>query len=140
MERSGMAVPHYDPQAVKTFHGTIESVGTYPLIGMAGQGVLLNIKTEDGRTMAVHAGPRSYADKQDFTFRTGDEVTIVGAPSMVGGQNVILASQIKLGDKTLNLLSKEGKPLWYADEFQSAKEFQNTREFSESRAPAYSND
>jgi hypothetical protein len=101
---------------------------------MAGQGVLLNIKTEDGRTMAVHAGPRSYAEKKDFVFRTGDEVTIIGSPSMVGGQNVIVASQIKLGDKTLNLLTKEGKPLWSTDEFKSA------REFSESRAPAYSND
>jgi sporulation protein YlmC with PRC-barrel domain len=139
MEHGGPAAGLYNPQAVQTFRGTIENVGTYPLTGMAGQGVLLNIRTQDGRTLSVQAGPRPYVEKQHFTFRQGDEVTITGSPVMVAGQNVIVASQIKLGDKTLNLLTKEGKPLWKADEFESAKESPNARQLDESRAPAYNN-
>lgn len=139
MERGGSSASLYNPQAVQTLHGTIQSVGTYPLPDMAGQGVLLNVKTDDGRILPVQAGPRPYVEKQNFIFHEGDEVTITGSPAMIAGQNVILASQIKLGDKTLNLLSKEGKPLWSTDEFKSAKEFQNMRESEESRAPAYGN-
>jgi sporulation protein YlmC with PRC-barrel domain len=139
MERGGSSVSLYNPSAVQTIHGTIDSLGTYPLPGTSVEGLLLNIKADDGRIVAVQAGPRPYAEKQNFTFRKGDEVTIIGSPTMVAGQNVILASQVKMGDKTLNLLTKEGKPLWKLDEFQSAREFQNSREYSEPRAPAYGN-
>jgi sporulation protein YlmC with PRC-barrel domain len=139
MERGGSSAALYNPSEVQTIHGTIESLGTYPLPGTSVEGLLLNIKTDDGRTVAVQAGPRPYVEKQNFTFHQGDEVTIIGARAVVAGRNVILASQIKMGDKTLNLLTKEGKPLWKLEEFQSAKELQNTRESNESHAPAYGN-
>jgi sporulation protein YlmC with PRC-barrel domain len=127
------------PNAAQTIHGIIDSLGTYTLPGTSVPGLLLNVRTDDGRIVAVQAGPRAYAEKENFVFHQGDEVTIIGSPMMAAGQNFIMASQIKLGDRTLNLLSKDGKPLWNINELQSANEVAGSRELDQSRAPVGSN-
>jgi sporulation protein YlmC with PRC-barrel domain len=137
MEQGSVPSSVPNPNAVQTIHGTIQSIGTYPLPGTSAQGVLLNVKTADGRIIAVQAGPQSYAQKQNFVFHVGDEVTILGAPTMVAGHNVIAASQITMGSRTLNLLNKEGQPLWKTEELQSANNVPSSGELSESGAPAY---
>jgi sporulation protein YlmC with PRC-barrel domain len=125
--------------APQTIRGTIDSLATYTLPGTSVPGLLLNVRTDDGRVLAVQAGPRAYAEKQNFVFHQGDKVTIIGAPTMVAGKSVIMASQIRLGDRTLNLLSKEGKPLWNLDELQSANAVPSSGELDQSRAPVGSN-
>lgn len=137
MEQGGVPSSVPNPSTVQTIHGTIDSIGTYPLAGTSAQGVLLNVKTADGRIVAVQAGPQSYAEKQNFVFQVGDEVTIIGAPTVVAGHNAIAASQITMGGRTLNLLTKEGKPLWRTEELESANNFPRSGERSESGAPAY---
>jgi sporulation protein YlmC with PRC-barrel domain len=102
----------------QTIHGTIESVGTYRPEGAAMDGVSLRLKTDAGKTVTVHVAPRSFLDRENITFRTGETVTVIGAP-IAPGRDVFTASQIKIKDKTLNLLSKEGKPLWKSGEYGS---------------------
>jgi sporulation protein YlmC with PRC-barrel domain len=108
----------FNPNEVKTLHGTIESVGTFTLEGTPVSGVRLRIRTDDGNMATVHAGPQSYLERNNIVFHYGDEVTVIGAPAKVGWRNVILASQIKKGDQTLDLRSKEGKPLWNVEELK----------------------
>lgn len=111
----------YKAGDVKTIHGTIESVGTFRLEGTSMEGLRLRVKTDDGKTMTVHAGPRSYVDRQNVAFHYGDKVTVTGSPGKSGWRDVILASQIKVGDKTLDLRTPEGKPRWNADDFQNIR-------------------
>jgi sporulation protein YlmC with PRC-barrel domain len=139
MEQGAPSTPLYNPNAVETIHGTIDSLGTYPLPGTSVPGLLLNIRTDDGRMVAVRAGPRPYAEKENFVFQVGQTVTITGSPATVAGQSVLLASQIKLGDRTLNLLNPQGEPLWNINELQSANEAPSSREPDQSRAPVGSN-
>lgn len=111
----------YKPSEVKTLHGTIESVGTFNLEGTPVSGVRLRIRTDDGNLVTVHTGPRPYLESRNAWFHHGDEVTVVGAPAKIGWRDVILASQVKKGDQTLDLRSKDGKPLWNVEEFRSAR-------------------
>jgi sporulation protein YlmC with PRC-barrel domain len=108
----------YSPENLKTIHGTILSVGTFRPEGTAVEGLRLRIKTDEGDRITVHAGPRPYVVDQKIDFHYGDEVTITGTPGKMGWRDVFVASQIKTGDKTLDLRTKEGKPRWNVDEFK----------------------
>jgi sporulation protein YlmC with PRC-barrel domain len=114
----------YNPNEVKTLHGTIESVGTFNMEGAPEgtpvSGVRLRIRTDDGNLVTVYTGPRSYLESRNTWFHHGDEVTVTGSPAKVGWRDVILAAQIKKGDQTLDLRSKEGRPLWNMEESRSA--------------------
>ena len=72
----------------------------------------LHVKTDDGRTMMVHVGPRSYVDSQNISFREGDAVTITGSLTKTDEHEVLVASQIQKADRTLSLRDQSGKPLW----------------------------
>jgi len=111
----------YNPNEVKTLHGIIESVGTFSLEGAPVNGVRLRIRTDNGDLVTVHTGPRPYLERNNIWFHHGDEVTVMGSPAKVGWRDVILAAQIKKGDQTLDLRSKEGKPRWNVEDFRSAR-------------------
>lgn len=125
------------PSGVKTIHGAVESVGTFRLEGPAMEGAALEglslrVKTDEGKTVTVHVGPRAYLDRQNITFQSGDQVTVIGSPAKVAGGDVMVASQIKTADKTLNLRTKEGKPLWNLDEFRDSEETRDSGQMRES--------
>jgi sporulation protein YlmC with PRC-barrel domain len=111
----------FNPNEVKTLHGTIESVGIFTPEGTSVSQVRLRIRTDDGQLLTVHAGPRSYLEQNNISFHHGDEVTVMGSPAKIGWRDVILASQIKKGGQTLDLRSKEGRPLWNVEEPRSVR-------------------
>lgn len=117
----------YKADAVRTIHGTVKSVGTFRLEGTSIRGLSLQIVTDEGKMMTVHVGPYPYVERQNTIFHPGDKVTIIGSPASWNGRDVVLASQIKVGDKTVDLRSNEGKPLWNVKEF---------RDFGAGNAPA----
>jgi hypothetical protein len=125
--------------AVETIRGTVTSVGTFRLEGTSIEGVRLRIKTDGGNVVTVHTGPRSYLERQNIRFHHGDQVTVTGSPAKAGRRNVIVASQIKMGDKILALRTREGKPLWNLDELKSSKESgsPNKLEYSDELWRAY---
>ncbi len=60
-------------------------------------------------------------ERQDIAFHYGDRVTVTGSPGNLGWRDVIIASQIKTGDKTLDLRDEEGKPRWNADDLERGR-------------------
>jgi sporulation protein YlmC with PRC-barrel domain len=115
-EKHGMA---WNPNAVETIHGTITSVGTYKHADTSMEGVLLHVKTDDGKTMRVYVGPRSFVDSHNVSFRKGDAVTITGSVAKTGHHETILASQIQTANRTLDLRTPDGKPLWNLEQSRS---------------------
>jgi sporulation protein YlmC with PRC-barrel domain len=115
-EKHGMA---WNPNSVETIHGTITSVGTYKHADTSMEGVLLHVKTDAGKTMRVYVGPRSFVDSHNVSFRKGDAVTITGSVAKTGHHETILASQIQTANRTLDLRSPDGKPLWNLDQSRS---------------------
>lgn len=120
-KEGGRYGPEYNAGEVKTIHGTIVSVGTFRPEGTTVEGLRLRVKTDDGKTVTVHAGPREYVERQNIGFHYGDEVTITGSTGKMGWRDVIVASQIKKGDKTLDLRTEEGKPRSNADSLEGSR-------------------
>ena len=111
----GQYTKSFNPSTVKTIKGTVQSVGTFmpegATAGVPG-GLRLRVKTSDGNLMTVYAGPRSYAEQKNFFVAPGDEISITGSESKIGSRSVIVASELKKGDQTLQLRDQSGKPLW----------------------------
>lgn len=112
----------FQPGTVETVRGTVQSVGTFRLQGVSHAGLRLRIKTDEGKMLVVRVGPLSYIEHQNISFHRGDQVTVTGSPVRAGWRHVIVASQITMGDKTVTLRTKEGKPLWNPDEIRTSRE------------------
>jgi sporulation protein YlmC with PRC-barrel domain len=119
----------FNPSAVETIHGTVQRVDTFRLEGTPMEGLSLQILTDEGQTMTIHAGPSLYLERQNISFHPGDKVTITGSPANWNGRDIVLASQIKVGDKTFMLRDERGKPQWNVNEFKDF-ESQNASAFT----------
>jgi sporulation protein YlmC with PRC-barrel domain len=104
----------YNPNAVQTIHGTVKSVGTYRIMEgtTSTHGVLLHVRTDDGRTVRAQLGPRSWMDSQNLAFRPGDPITITGSVAQTGKHETVVVSQIQTANRTIDLRTREGSPLW----------------------------
>jgi sporulation protein YlmC with PRC-barrel domain len=105
----------FNPSSVKTITGTLESIGSFKPQNApagAGKGLRLRVKTSEGKTVIVYAGPRWYAEQKNFFITPGEEITVTGSESTIRSRTVILASELKKGNQTLELRDKSGKPMW----------------------------
>jgi len=108
----GQAAVSFNPANVHTINGTVMDVGKF-LPAQAGlEGLQLRVKADDGKTYIVFLGPRDYITQQNFLVASGDRVTVTGADAKIGSRSVLLASQIKSNDQSLQLRDVNGKPLW----------------------------
>jgi len=104
----------FDPGLVTTVRGTIQSIGTFTVARHSVEGLRLSVKTAEGQTWAIHAGPRPFIESQGIILHFGDEVTVMGMPARIdawSGQ-VLMASKIECGDQTLLLRDANGTPQW----------------------------
>jgi hypothetical protein len=104
----------FDPSAVSTMEGTIQSVGFFTPDKGAHPGERLRVRTDDGKTVTVHLGPHSFLRDQNVSFQKGDKITITGAQTELNGRSIVIASQVKKDDKTIQLRDDQGKPMWNA--------------------------
>lgn len=101
---------NYDPKTETTVKGTVENVTEQT--GRRGfSGIHLGLKTADA-TYDVHVGPSAYVTQKGFSFVKGDEIEVVGSKVTMAGKDVVLAREIKKGDRTLPLRDAQGFPLW----------------------------
>jgi len=108
----GHAAVSFNPANVHTINGTVMDVGKF-LPAQAGlEGLQLRVKADDGKTVIVFLGPRDYITRQNFLVASGDRVTVTGADAKIGSRSVLLATQIKSNDQSLQLRDVNGKPLW----------------------------
>lgn len=116
------ASPMYDVKTETTITGTIESVQAITEMGARGHapggmghhglgGMHLVVKTEK-EAIGVHLGPTAYLTEKGITLAKGDAVEIIGSRVTMGNEPVIIAKQIKKGDKTWTLRDASGRPLW----------------------------
>jgi hypothetical protein len=102
----------FNPANVHTINGTVMDVGKF-LPAQAGlEGLQLRVKADDGKTYIAFLGPRDYITQHNFLIASGDRVTVTGADAKIGSRSVLLASQIKSNDQSLQLRDVNGKPLW----------------------------
>lgn len=112
----------FDPGLVTTVRGTISRIGIFKLEGTSIEGLRLGVKTPEGETWAIHAGPRQFLEGQDITLRFGDEVTITGAPSRTAAWRgeFLMAATIQCGEQTCRLRDTNGTPRWNVNRLTGA--------------------
>lgn len=111
-----MAHPKYDPATVENLQGEVVEVKrVVPKMPMMakrfGHGIHVMLKT-DKETIEVHLGPAPYVEKQDVKIAAKDRLEVKGSRVTVDGKQVILAEQVKKGDKVLVLREADGTPRW----------------------------
>lgn len=110
----GMGTPYqgmYNPAAQETIAGEVVGIEkTVPMRRM-NEGLAALVKTEK-ETVTVHLGPTWYLERLDEKIAKGDQVEIKGVRTTVAGKPVILAAEVKKGDKVLVLRDAAGVPVW----------------------------
>jgi len=100
----------YDPKTETTVTGVVQEVKEVTGSGR-GTGTHLLVKTESG-VMEVHVGPSWYLKQQNCEFKKGDPVEVLGSKVKFEGADVLIARQIKTGEKTWTLRDAQGIPAW----------------------------
>jgi DNA/RNA endonuclease YhcR with UshA esterase domain len=101
----------YDPTTETTVKGMVQDVQQRTGARGTGGGTHLMVKTDSG-TIDVHVGPSDYVAGQRFSLAQGDQVEVTGSKAKVGGTDILIAREIKKGDKVLTLRNAQGIPKW----------------------------
>lgn len=102
----------YNPSTVETITGEVQSVYFFSYNkSSAYGGVHITVRTEK-ETITVHVGPSWYLDDNNFTINLNDKIEVKGSRVSWNGSDVIIAANIKIGDKLLTLRDDDGVPLW----------------------------
>jgi hypothetical protein len=100
--------------SVQTYYGKVKTVDTVTPMPSMAYGVQLTINS-DQTEYNVHLGPAWYILRQDnMNFSKNDDVEIKGVKVMINGKQVIMAAQVKKGDRKLYLRDDDGIPYWCA--------------------------
>lgn len=106
----------WNPDRIETITGEVQAVEAIapgdPGMGR-GIGVRLRFRKAEGMgTRHVHLGPAWYLEQELPKLRPGESVVVTGSPAQWGGEEVIIASEIRKGDKTVQLRTYDGRPAW----------------------------
>lgn len=99
----------FDVTNVETLEGTATHFNRYG----GRQGMFLTLQT-DAETVDVHVGPYWYLERQGFEITLDEPIEVTGFRNgaNAGGQTRLMASEIKQGDRVLQLRDANGYPLW----------------------------
>lgn len=107
-QRRGL--PRYDATTETAVTGTVEEVKQ--IGGTTGpSGTHLTLKA-DGSVFDVHVGPSWFLAEKGFTFVKGDQIEATGSRVKYQDAVVLIAREIKKGDKLLVLRDAKGIPVW----------------------------
>ncbi|MDZ7652377.1 MAG: hypothetical protein U5L03_07380 [Burkholderiaceae bacterium] len=101
----------YNPESAYSAHGKIETIQSFvPAPGMA-PGVHMMVKTAS-EVVELHLGPMWFIERLEPAFDPGDEIDFRGSRVTIDGKVVVIAAEIRKGDKTLVLRNAAGVPAW----------------------------
>lgn len=97
----------YDPSKLETISGRVVNIEQFG----AGQGTWLQVQT-DQETVTVHLGPAWYLDSQEAEIAADDTIEVTGTRGTWDNGTTFVASEIKSGDRTIELRDDNGYPMW----------------------------
>lgn len=102
----------FNPATVETITGDVQSVDTYTFNKKSGYGGVHLLVRTDKETIKVHVGPVWFLEDNNFSFNVNDKVEVKGSRVTYDGEEVIIGSNVKNGDKSLALRDDDGIPYW----------------------------
>jgi hypothetical protein len=101
----------YNPASVVSMRGKVVKIEkSSPDEGM-GDGIHILMATNKEQ-IEVRLGPSWYVENQDIRFRPGDKIDVTGSRIWSSRNPLIIAAEVKKGDRTLRLRDKQGFPIW----------------------------
>ncbi|HUI67129.1 MAG TPA: DNA-binding protein [Nitrospirota bacterium] len=101
----------YDPSQVEIVSGEVAAVKDIETRNGKTSGVGLELNT-GGQNLLVYLGPHIYVDLQNVRIVPGDKVEVKGVQTVLDGQIIYLAGEVRKGDEVLKLRDDKGAPLW----------------------------
>lgn len=101
----------YDTKTVETLAGEVVAVERIPSRKGRSGGVHWMLKT-DKEEIEVHAGPQWYLDVQPVKVAAHDRVEVRGSRISLDGKPVLIAAEVRRGDRALKLRDDAGLPVW----------------------------
>jgi hypothetical protein len=106
----GKGMPQYDKSTEVNLRGTVEKVESQTgKWGWTGTHLVVRFEAE---TLTVHVGPSRYLVQEEFDFAVGDEIELTGSRVRVEEREILIAREIRKGDKVLRLRNEQGIPVW----------------------------
>lgn len=106
----GFGMPRYDTSSEVTLSGVVEKLESQiGRMGWKGTHLVVRFDTE---MLTVHVGPSVYLEQQGFSFAPGDKIEVTGSKVKLDMSDVIVAREIKKGDRVLTLRNHDGIPAW----------------------------
>ena len=103
--------PQYDPKTEVTVKGSVEEVKEYPSKSGWRTGQHVTLKMDSG-SVDVHLGPTDYWKKNGFELVKGDSIEVTGSKIKPNGAEIVLAREVKKGEKAVTLRNAQGVPAW----------------------------
>jgi sporulation protein YlmC with PRC-barrel domain len=91
--------------------GTVTYVDASSGCGESAQGRSVTIRTDSGERV-IALGPGSYLERQHWTLRPQDSVTVRGFETTRDGRRMFIATEVRRGNETWRLRREDGSPLW----------------------------
>jgi hypothetical protein len=100
----------YNPATEITVSGVVQDV-FHPSGTNGNAGTHFNLKT-DSEVIEVHAGPQWFLTQHGFSMEKGTNLSVTGSKQVMAGKDILIARELKSGDKTLTLRDSNGIPKW----------------------------
>ncbi len=101
----------YNPQTVVTVAGIVVSMTTPTAHPKLPYLVYLTLQTKEG-PITIFLGPSFYVDKLPLQIKALDKIQVTGSKINWEGSPVIVAAEVKKGDKVIKLRDPNGVPIW----------------------------
>lgn len=105
----------FDPGTVENLRGKVLTVERFTPLRQMGYGLLVVLETQT-ETIDVHVGPGWFVQEQDFDLSPGDEIMVRGSRILFRELPAIIATQVRKGERTLQLRLDDGRPVWSEDD------------------------
>lgn len=109
---------NFDMETVEKLTGKIADIKFSGKDNSENKGVELLLQFDE-QLMPIHLGPAWYMNMQRGKFKKGDIITVQGSRVAMNHKFVIIAQELKLGNKVLRLRDATGHPHWMAWEHLS---------------------
>jgi hypothetical protein len=99
----------YDLKAEQVFVGTVHGKPTL----FAGR-MYFTLWTGNG-AVAVEIGPKEFVERSGFKLSSGQMISVVGMPIVIGHREMVVAREITIGVSVFVVRDRNGEPMWQMD-------------------------
>jgi hypothetical protein len=99
----------YDVKAEQVFVGTVHGKPTL----FAGR-MYFTLWTPNG-AVAVEIGPKEFLERNGFKLSSGQMISVVGMPIVIGLREMVVAREITIGGSVFVVRDRNGEPIWEKD-------------------------